>query len=136
MYHEARGTEIDEQFDNAKLVFNRIKEEKGAFPKTIEGVVSEKRLKDGVMRCQFTWVCEKLNPYPEEKNAWLLALMQAHTAYRNMSEYGYIGISKNEIDNNVLFYYDKSIINNPPSWSRKMKKVKITKNFIFLAKSS
>lgn len=58
IYHEARGTSIEEQRDIAKIVINRTKHNK--FPKTICSVIYHKN--------QFKWVKNKLKI--KDKKSW------------------------------------------------------------------
>ena len=71
IYHESRGSSINEQRDIAKLVINRTKH--NAFPKTICSVITQKN--------QFKWVKHKLKI--NDKKSWEQAKTIARETIKN-----------------------------------------------------
>ena len=71
VYHEARGSTLDDQIATSYVVMNRVAAER--FPDTVCEVVYDPY--------QFSWTHDDISDIPHEKDAWALSQVVAEAVY-------------------------------------------------------
>jgi spore germination cell wall hydrolase CwlJ-like protein len=122
VYYEARGEPEDGQIAVADVTLNRT--EANGFPKTVCGVVHEKR----EHKCQFSWVCWQKRP-PIDKNSqqWEKAQSFATTVLLFRS-------GKDIMQKQSALFYHADYVH--PVWAKKMKLVKKIGKHVFYTKTT
>ena len=75
VYHEARGSTIDDQIDTSYVVLNRVKADR--FPDTVCEVVYDPY--------QFSWTHDNISDIPHEEDAWALSQVVAEAVYKGLA---------------------------------------------------
>ena len=121
IYHEARGSIIDDQIATSLVVFNRVKHKD--FPNTICKVVWQYTMKRDRKIAQFSWTRDGKSDVPKTKFSWIFSQKLAYVLYFDKTI--------PDITNGRLNYYAHNSI-DPPSWARTAKNLLIIGNHTYL----
>jgi spore germination cell wall hydrolase CwlJ-like protein len=123
VYYEARGEPEAGQIAVADVTVNRS--EADGFPKTVCGVVHEKKERN---KCQFSWVCWRQRPAIDKNSQqWAKAQDIATTVLLFRS-------GKDTMVKQSALYYHADYVH--PVWAKKMKFIKKIGGHVFYTKKA
>lgn len=115
IYHEAGAESFDGKLAVGQVTINRTKHR--AFPKTVCGVVKQKRLST----CQFSWYCSPERYIDKKSKNWKDSVHVANLLLTYRMTYDKLG-------NDVLFFHT---VSSPFTWVNSYQKVAVVGNHIF-----
>ncbi len=125
IYFEARGENDKGKISVAQVILQRTKIEN--FPNTVKGVIYQKKIKNGVYVCQFSYVCQI-------EEGLITKKFSEKESYEKSLEFAY-GVLNNKYPLYVKgadHYYNPKKVETP-DWAYKMKKVGKIGNHLYLS---
>jgi len=125
IYFEARGENDKGKISVAQVILQRTKIDN--FPNTVKGVIYQKKLKNGVYVCQFSYVCQI-------EEGLITKKFSEKDSYEKSLEFAY-GVLNNKYPLYVKgadHYYNPNKVDTP-DWAYKMKKVGKIGNHLYLS---
>lgn len=126
IYHEARGETIQGQLAVTHVVFNRTHSNK--YPTNYCSVIKQaQKWKGRIIRdkCQFSWYCDGISDYPEDREAYAAAVRSAVDAWNVYY------LSDMDMSNGATHYHAVQIY---PYWADSMTQTITIDNHVFYKK--